>query len=37
VLGGVPLLVGVPAVSVSASAPSWNGDSGWGLALFLGL
>jgi len=25
VLGGVPLLVGVLAVSVSASAPSWNG------------
>jgi len=33
----VLLLVGVLAVSVSASAPSWNGGIGWGLALFLGL
>jgi len=30
----VPLLVGVLAVSVSASAPSWNDASSWGLALF---
>jgi len=28
VLGGVPLLVGVLAVSVSASVLSWNGGSG---------
>jgi len=32
VLGDVPLLVGVLAVSVFASAPFWNGDSGWELA-----
>ena len=36
-LGGVLLLVGVLAVSVSASAPSLSGGSGWGLALLLGL
>ena len=34
-LGDVPLLVGVLAVSVSASAPSLSGGSGWGLALLL--
>jgi len=31
----VPLLVGVLAVSISASAPSWNGGSGLELALVL--
>jgi len=35
VLGGVPLLVGVLAVSVSAFAPSLSDGSGWGLALLL--
>jgi len=35
VLDGVPLLVGVLAVSVSAFAPSLSGGSGWGLALLL--
>jgi len=31
------LLVGVPAVSVSASAPSWNGAASLECSLFLGL
>jgi len=35
VLGDGPLLVGVPAVSISASAPSWSDDGDLELASVL--